>query len=93
MKPKSDRRRSQSTRIVAPLNDIDATPQDHYRREKARRAAKKDAGSEAMEAAKREYLALLAASAIKGKGGRPKKNTVRAADTLVEADLDPIDDE
>ena len=91
---KSRPRRSPSTRIVAPLNDIDATPQDHYRREKARRAAKKAPGNELIAAAKREYLALLEASSIKGKGGRPKKKPVRpAADTLSETDLDQADDE
>jgi len=30
-----------------------------------------------MEAAKREYLALLEAEAAKGKGGRPKKKPVK----------------
>ena len=94
MKPKSSRRRSPSTRIVGPLSDIDATPQDHYSREKARRAAKQSPGSELMAAAKREYLALLEASSVKGKGGRPKKKLVRpATDTLSETDLDQADDE
>ena len=47
--------------------------QEHYRREKERRARRQAPDSELMEAAKREYLALLEAEAAKGKGGRPKK--------------------
>jgi hypothetical protein len=35
--------------------------------------------SEALAAARREYLALLAAEAAKGKGGRPRKNVARPA--------------
>jgi len=94
MKPKSTQRRSLATRIVAPLSDIDATPEDHYRREKARRATAKDPTTEAMEAARREYLAHLAATVIKGKGGRPRKKAGRpAADTLTETDLDLTDNE
>jgi len=94
MKPKSTQRRSQSSRIVAPLSDTDATPEAHYRREKARRATVKDPAEEAMEAAKREYLAHLAATVIKGKGGRPRKKVARpAADTQTEIDLDLTDDE
>ncbi|HXT15222.1 MAG TPA: hypothetical protein VN706_06305 [Gemmatimonadaceae bacterium] len=50
---------------------------DHYHREKARRAKQARPESEAMAAAKREYLALLAADAAKGKGGRPKKKAVK----------------
>ena len=55
---------------------------DHYHREKARRASEPHPDSELMAAAKREYLALLAQEAAKGKGGRPKKKPSGApADT------------
>jgi hypothetical protein len=47
---------------------------EHYTREKARRARTPRPESEAMAAARREYEAMLAAGAVKGKGGRPKKN-------------------
>jgi hypothetical protein len=47
--------------------------QEHFRREKERRARRRAPDSELMEAAKREYLALLESEAAKGKGGRPKK--------------------
>ena len=51
--------------------------QEHYRREKERRARRRAPDSELMEAAKREYLALLEAEAAKGKGGRPKKKPAK----------------
>ena len=50
---------------------------EHYRREKERRARKQAPDSDLMEAAKREYLALLEAEAAKGKGGRPKKKPAK----------------
>lgn len=46
---------------------------EHYHREKARRAVRGAPESDAMAAARREYLALLESDAAKGKGGRPKK--------------------
>jgi hypothetical protein len=46
---------------------------EHYRREKERRAGNAKPDSELMAAAKREYKAMLEAQATKGKGGRPKK--------------------
>ena len=51
--------------------------QEHYQREKERRARRQAPDSELMEAAKREYLALLEAEAAKGKGGRPKKKPAK----------------
>lgn len=51
----------------------ESAAQEHYRREKERRARRQAPESDLMEAAKREYLALLEAEAAKGKGGRPKK--------------------
>lgn len=54
-------------------------PGEHYRREKERRANTAKPDSELMAAARREYEALLAAQATKGKGGRPKKNAAKPA--------------
>jgi hypothetical protein len=39
-----------------------------------------------MAAARREYEALLAAQATKGKGGRPKKTAKKAVDDADESD-------
>jgi hypothetical protein len=50
---------------------------EHFRREKERRARRQAPESELMEAAKREYLALLESEAAKGKGGRPKKKPAK----------------
>ena len=50
---------------------------EHYQREKARRDRRAPQDSEALAAARREYLALLASNATKGKGGRPRKTAVR----------------
>lgn len=50
-----------------------ALAREHYRREKERRARRPLPQSDVMEAARREYLALLESEAAKGKGGRPKK--------------------
>jgi len=49
------------------------TAREHYHREKARRAKDQHPEADLLEAAKREYLALLAEGVAKGKGGRPKK--------------------
>jgi hypothetical protein len=54
-------------------------PREHYHREKERRANTAKPDSELMAAARREYEALLAAQASKGKGGRPKKNAAKPA--------------
>jgi hypothetical protein len=62
-----------------------ATAREHYHREKARRARVAHPDSELMEAAKREYLALLAQEAARGKGGRPKK---KPAGANPDADVD-----
>lgn len=50
-----------------------ALAREHYRREKERRARRPLPQSDVMEAARREYIALLESQAAKGKGGRPKK--------------------
>ena len=62
-----------------------ATAREHYHREKARRARVAHPESELMEAAKREYLALLAHEAARGKGGRPKK---KPAKPIADSDVD-----
>lgn len=51
---------------------------EHYHREKARRAVHAASESDAMAAARREYLALLESDAAKGKGGRPRKKVAPA---------------
>jgi hypothetical protein len=50
-----------------------ALAREHYRREKERRDRRPLPESDAIEAARREYLTLLESEAAKGKGGRPKK--------------------
>ena len=55
---------------------------EHYHREKARRAVRVASESDAMAAARREYLALLESDAAKGKGGRPKKKPASGTDEL-----------
>ena len=70
-------------------------PREHYHREKERRANAPKPESELMAAARREYEALLAAQATKGKGGRPKKNAAKkaSADDLADATPEDITDE
>lgn len=65
---------------------------EHYHREKARRAVHAPSESEAMAAARREYLALLESDAAKGKGGRPKKKAAPVVSDVGEADEDVADD-
>src|SRR4051794_8194778 len=86
MKSKMITRRHPVTRSTA-TRDTEATPQDHYRREKERRAALKGPNDDLMEQAKREYLAQLEAAAIKGKGGRPKKKAAGAPDDAHEDEV------
>jgi hypothetical protein len=66
-------------RVTPPIRprDSGATAREHYRREKARRSNEERPDSELLAAAKREYLAMLEADAVKGKGGRPKKKAGR----------------
>lgn len=68
-----------------------STARDHYLREKARRSQEAHPDSELMEAAKREYRALLEQEAARGKGGRPKKKPNQpGADTEeTETESDP----
>lgn len=66
------------TRRTTSATTRDSTSaREHYQREKARRARQLPVESEAIAAARREYLALLASDAAKGKGGRPRKTAVR----------------
>lgn len=69
------------SRVTAPIRtrDTGATAREHYRREKARRSGEERPESELLAAAKREYLAMLEADAVKGKGGRPRKKAGRPA--------------
>jgi hypothetical protein len=68
-----------STRRTHGTTARDSTsPREHYQREKARRARRAPAESEAIAAARREYLALLESDAAKGKGGRPRKTVAKA---------------
>jgi hypothetical protein len=73
-------------RVPVPVNrGTIATPEDHYRAEKARRASDPHPDSELLAAAKKEYLKMIADGAAKGKGGRPKKKPSQpAADTDLE---------
>ena len=81
--------RAASSKPVASENT--ATAIDHYNREKVKRAKRDLPADELMEAAKREYKALLEAQAAKGKGGRPKKTAARTdSDAATE---DASDDE
>ena len=70
-------------------------PREHYHREKERRANTPKPESELMAAARREYEALLAAQATKGKGGRPKKNAAKrpATDEVEDEALEDASDE
>ncbi len=66
------------------------SPGDHYRREMERRAKAAAPESELMAAARREYEALLAAQAVKGKGGRPKKKKAAEKTDDLDEQLDEI---
>lgn len=49
------------------------SPREVYRRERERRAERLRAEGDPMEAARRQYREQLAAAAVAGKGGRPRK--------------------
>ena len=68
--------------------DAATTAEDHYQREKARRGRLPTRDSELIAAAKKEYLALLAQEAVKGKGGRPKKKAGPLGGSGPDADTD-----
>lgn len=60
---------------------------EHFKREKARRAAQASQQSEQMEAARREYEALMIENAARGKGGRPRKKAKAASPKVDDEDL------
>lgn len=70
-------RAAPATPARAPAGGAGAS--EHYHREKARRAHKSPPESEAMAAARREYLAMLEAGATSGKRGRPRKTAAKPA--------------
>jgi hypothetical protein len=72
--------------------DTAQSPEDHYQREKARRGTLPTRDSELIAAAKKEYLALLAEQAVKGKGGRPKKKVAPKGGPAGDADTDMGDE-
>lgn len=71
-----------------PPTDPPLGAKDHYQREKARRQRRAPVDTEAMASARREYQALLEASAQKGRGGRPKKQKPPVADVQTDEDSD-----
>jgi hypothetical protein len=76
---KSRARARPSGRSAAERAASDDKATEDYHREKARRDRRDAPESDAMAAARREYLALLESDAAKGKGGRPKKKRAPAA--------------
>jgi hypothetical protein len=87
---KRQRRRSTRVRRASrtPADEVLPAPGDesshqaareHYRREKARRAARTRPPEHPLEQARRAYHALLAADAERAKGGRPRKTGGPAA--------------
>lgn len=63
------------------------SPGELYRKEKQRRSQQVRIDTDPIAEARREYLALLAAEAEKGKGGRPK-GSGKKKEEPVEADED-----
>jgi hypothetical protein len=87
------RQRRRSTRVrrassapaadeALPAADDESSHQaarEHYRREKARRAARARPPEHPLEQARRAYHALLASDAERARGGRPRKTGAPAA--------------
>jgi len=63
---------SEPSPVEAPIVMPNLSPSEMYQREKSRREAEGRVTSDPIAEARREYLALLAAEAAAGKGGRPK---------------------
>ena len=79
--------RPTSSATTTSSSETPMAAKDHYQREKARRARHAQPDSEAMASAKREYQALLETNAVKGRGGRPKKQAAKPTDDeIVEED-------
>jgi hypothetical protein len=62
------------------------SPSELYRREKQRRSQTVKTEADPLAEARREYLALLAAEAEKGKGGRPKGSGKKKVEEPVDED-------
>lgn len=62
------------------------SPSELYRQEKQRRSKTVKLESDPIAEARREYLALLAAEAEKGKGGRPKGSGKKKEEPVAEDD-------
>jgi hypothetical protein len=85
---KTRKKAQPATRPSTPHDHSSSEAHSHYHREKARRAALPPQESEALAAARREYVAQLEAQAAKGKGGRPKKKPAAApVRSVLEDDL------
>lgn len=77
------------TAMEPPAAHESVTPAEHYRREKARRAAeRRGTAADPLEEARREYRAMLAADAARQKGGRPKKTSEHRPDSGEDAELE-----
>jgi hypothetical protein len=68
-------------------------PHELYRLEKARRENGDIGVNELLAEARREYLALLAADATKGKGGRPRKSATKPPATSDVPNVSSEDDD
>jgi len=79
--PRAKRREHRYQPVADPGPDAheQLAPDELYRLEKARRERGDIGVNELLEEARREYIALLAADATKGKGGRPRKNAAKPA--------------
>ena len=77
--PRVARRVHRYQPVIDPGPNAHETLQPHelYRLEKARRESGDIGVNELLEEARKEYIALLAADATKGKGGRPRKNATQ----------------
>ena len=71
----------------SPVEDISLptlSPSELYRQEKQRRSRTVKTEADPLAEARREYLALLAAEAEKGKGGRPKGSGKKKEEAIEE---------
>jgi len=87
MRSRAKSRRRPAPKAKRPHSPTTAAAIEHFKREKARRAGQFPHQSEQMEAARREYEALMIENAARGKGGRPKKK----AQPVLEDGLDDPD--
>ena len=78
--PRETRRVQRYQPVIDPGPDAHEhlEPHELYRLEKARRERGDVGVNELLAEARREYLALLAADATKGKGGRPRKTATKS---------------